>query len=199
MSETKGIRPGGRSARVQAAVHQAVRDIQSSAGREELTVPAIAARAGVTPSTIYRRWGDLAQLLSDVALEHLRPDTIVPDTGTFRGDVETWLVSYVDEMSTDFGRTMLRDLINDGSAQNPGECACALKEKFEEMRKKALARGECPPTSDEVMDHVYAPLLYRLLFTTGPVSLKTARQLLDDVIARAAPGGGSKAPARTCP
>lgn len=38
-------------------------------GREGLTVPAIAERAGVTPSTIYRRWGNLRELLSDVAVQ----------------------------------------------------------------------------------------------------------------------------------
>ena len=48
-------RPGGRSARVQAAVHQATRELIEQHGRAALTVPLIAARAGVTPSTIYRR------------------------------------------------------------------------------------------------------------------------------------------------
>ena len=47
-------RPGGRSARVQAAVHAATADLIAAHGRAALTVPLIAARAGVTPSTIYR-------------------------------------------------------------------------------------------------------------------------------------------------
>jgi len=41
-------RPGGRSARVQKAVHRAVRELQADGGEGELTVPAVAARAGVT-------------------------------------------------------------------------------------------------------------------------------------------------------
>ena len=68
-------RPGGRSARVQAAVHQATIELMALHGRAVLTVPLIAARAGVTPSTIYRRWGDLADLLADVAVERMRPGT----------------------------------------------------------------------------------------------------------------------------
>ena len=48
-------RPDGRSARVQAAVHQAASELLALHGRESLTVPAVAARARVTPSTIYRR------------------------------------------------------------------------------------------------------------------------------------------------
>ena len=52
-------RPGGRSARVQATVHQAVQLLLARMPREALTFPLIAAEAGVTPSTLYRRWGDL--------------------------------------------------------------------------------------------------------------------------------------------
>lgn len=45
-----GVRPGGRSARVQVAIHRAVREQEQ--GSSALTVPAIATLAGVTPSTI---------------------------------------------------------------------------------------------------------------------------------------------------
>ncbi len=74
MAVKENIRPGGRSARVQASVHAAVRDLLVEMSRAEITVPLIAARAGVTPSTIYRRWGDLQELLADVAWSALRPD-----------------------------------------------------------------------------------------------------------------------------
>ncbi|MCM3923275.1 TetR family transcriptional regulator [Frankia sp. AiPs1] len=40
---------------MQAAVHAAVRALQSERSRNEITVPLIAAQAGVTPSTVYRR------------------------------------------------------------------------------------------------------------------------------------------------
>ena len=67
------IRQGGRSARIQEAVHRATQALLNDVSRSEITVPMIAERAGVTPSTVYRRWGDLAQLLADVAAERLRP------------------------------------------------------------------------------------------------------------------------------
>src|ERR1700716_2212401 len=97
-------RPGGRSARVQKAVHRAVRELQADGGEGELTVPAVAARAGVTPSTIYRRWGTLSQLLSDVALEKLRPETAPVDTGSLKGDLTLWLESDCEEMASRPGR-----------------------------------------------------------------------------------------------
>ncbi|NWE73817.1 helix-turn-helix transcriptional regulator, partial [Pseudomonas gingeri] len=67
MAIKESIRPGGRSARVQESIHAAVRALLEEQDRSTLTVPQIAARAGVTPSTIYRRWGDLSELLADVA------------------------------------------------------------------------------------------------------------------------------------
>ena len=68
------VRQGGRSARIQEAVHAATQALLNEVGRGEINVPMIAERAGVTPSTVYRRWGDLAQLLADTAAERLRPD-----------------------------------------------------------------------------------------------------------------------------
>ncbi|MFC8879340.1 TetR family transcriptional regulator, partial [Streptomyces ardesiacus] len=38
MSSRQGVRPGGRSARVQASVHTAVRELMEDRGREALTV-----------------------------------------------------------------------------------------------------------------------------------------------------------------
>ncbi|MGH8405383.1 MAG: TetR/AcrR family transcriptional regulator, partial [Pseudomonas sp.] len=110
MAIKEGLRPGGRSARVQESVHSAVRELLEEQDRSSVTVPQIATRAGVTPSTIYRRWGDLAALLADVAMARLRPDSEPADTGSLRGDLRAWGEQYRDEMSSDLGREMMRDV-----------------------------------------------------------------------------------------
>ena len=104
-------RPGGRSSRVQASVHQAVRKLLEHMPREELTFPLIATEAGVTPSTLYRRWGDLPQLLADVALERIRPIAEPVDTGSLHGDLQAWTEQYIEEMGSPLGRTLLRDTL----------------------------------------------------------------------------------------
>ncbi|MGV9270964.1 helix-turn-helix domain-containing protein, partial [Kitasatospora sp. NPDC003701] len=96
MSDRPTTRPGGRSARVQQSVHRAVRELEAELGRDALTVPLIAARAGVTPSTVYRRWGDLRELLSDVAVERLRPDAPPADLGSLRADLAAWAVQFAE-------------------------------------------------------------------------------------------------------
>lgn len=77
------IRQGGRSARIQAEVHNTVNRLLEALDRSAITVPMIAEQAGVTPSTIYRRWGDLSQLLADVAVARMRP---IAETGRYRID-----------------------------------------------------------------------------------------------------------------
>lgn len=167
-----GPRPGGRAARVQAAVHTATRELLAERGRDELTVPLIAARAGVTPSTIYRRWGDIAELLADVALERLRPDSEPPDTGSLAGDLRAWSEQYLDEMSSPVGIAMIRDVLASESAPDgvtiPCRCAEFTAAQIEIMLARARQRADNQvPTVDTLMDSVIAPLIYRVLF--GPV------------------------------
>ena len=112
MAIKENRRTGGRSARVQESIHTAVRALLDERDRADLTVPQIAARAGVTPSTIYRRWGDLSALLADVALERMLPSE-PQDTGTLAGDLHAWAEQYLDEMSSELGRTLIRDVVSD--------------------------------------------------------------------------------------
>lgn len=176
---TRGApRPGGRSARVQAAVHQAVHDLETTLGREALTVPGIAARAGVTPSTIYRRWGDLGQLLSDVAAARLQGDVTPADTGGLISDLEHWACAYVDEMTSDLGHQMLRDLLAGTSGGNACQCADVTMQQFDLIAERARARGEAVPSSALLLDLVVAPLIYRLLFSHHPPDAAMARRLI---------------------
>jgi AcrR family transcriptional regulator len=189
-----GPRPGGRSARVQAAVHRAVRELQDEVGRSEVTVPAIALRAGVTPSTIYRRWGTLQQLLSDVALERLRPDAEPPDTGSFAGDLRLWMEQYADEMASAPGRALIRDVLGGSEPTNACQCSAFTTGHLEQMRQRALSRGETAVDVATIMDQVFAPLMYRILFGAVSPSAEDAHRL----VARAL-GEGSEAPSRGSP
>ncbi|KHN57367.1 TetR family transcriptional regulator [Dickeya fangzhongdai] len=182
MTDKSAPRPGGRSARVQTAVHQAVRELQQEQGRTGLTVPAIAARAGVTPSTIYRRWGDLAQLLADVAVEQLQPEQPPADTGSFHSDLLAWLVQYVDEMSSAPGRAMLRDVLGTEGHAGAGKCDGFLRQQIEAIRERALAKGEQPVATDLIIRIVVAPLIYRILFANETPTAQAVEALFEQVV-----------------
>lgn len=170
-------RPGGRSARVQAAVHEATTELLAQHGRAALTVPLIAARAGVTPSTIYRRWGELADLLADVALERMRPDGDPADTGGVTGDLQAWVEQYRDEMSSEVGLGMMVDVLSakGGSGtirRQPVPCQCVefTTAQVEAIVARGIARGEAVPDVATVMDTVVSPIVYRALFGPEPVT-----------------------------
>ncbi|WP_149957376.1 TetR/AcrR family transcriptional regulator [Zafaria cholistanensis] len=177
-------RPHGRAVRVQQAVHAAVRSLQAEHGRQSLTVPKIAALAGVAPSTIYRRWGDLNQLLADVAVARMRPQG-PPDTGTVRGDLTAWAEEYLEESASPTGREFLRDMVAGGadcsSALRGGEYARA---RIGIMLERARHRGEDVPDLEDVIDLVLAPIVYRILFEPGKLPPDAARRLTDRLFER---------------
>ncbi|WP_244943085.1 TetR/AcrR family transcriptional regulator [Streptomyces inhibens] len=173
-------RPGGRSARVQQAVHAAVRELDTEVGRSALTIPLIAARAGVTPSTIYRRWGDIQELLSDVAVEHLRPDTGPEDLGDLTSDMRAWAEQFVEEMASEVGRAYIRDaLLGDPESNNASQCSAYAADAIDVILGRAGARGETAPDVETVLDAVVAPIMYRILFRPSPLDAAYARRLVD--------------------
>ncbi|NVK78972.1 TetR/AcrR family transcriptional regulator [Streptomyces morookaense] len=177
-------RPGGRSARVQASVHAAVRELTSEVGRDALTVPMIAQRAGVTPSTIYRRWGDLQELMSDVAVERLRPDTAPKDLGDLVSDLTAWAEQFFDEMASPAGRAYIRDaLLGDPDGSNAGQCSAYAAEQIDVILTRATERGENAPDTEAVIDHVVAPLMYRILFRPDGLDASYARRLVATAVA----------------
>jgi AcrR family transcriptional regulator len=175
-------RLGGRSARIQASVHQAVKDLSAQMDRAELTVPLIAAKAGVTPSTIYRRWGDLSELLADVAVERLRPTFEPIDTGALKTDLQAWAEQYMEEMSSEVGRAMIRDVFASPSdTKSVGQCCRFTYDQLNFISARAVARGEAGFDVDEIIDHVVAPIMYRILFATTPHSVADCHALVERV------------------
>ncbi|MGW2248755.1 TetR/AcrR family transcriptional regulator [Kitasatospora sp. NPDC001660] len=188
MSARATTRPGGRSARVQQSVHQAVRDLEAELGRDALTVPLIAARAGVTPSTVYRRWGDLRELLSDVAVERLRPDTPPADHGSLRADLEAWAVQFAEEMSSTAGLVYVRDaLLGDPEQGNAARCSDYAAEQLKAIGVRAAGRGEAVPDVETLLDVVVAPLMYRILFRPSDLSASYTDHLVATALGRIAP------------
>ena len=179
MAIKERVRFGGRSARIQAEVHKAVKALSAETDRAALTVPMIAARAGVTPSTIYRRWGDLSELLADVAVERLRPIADPDDTGSTSGELEAFVEQFAEEMSSAVGRALLRDVFaNPGDPNYACQCSQFTRDHLTTIADRATARGEPPPDIDETMDRVIAPIMYRILFDRQDVTAGYCRKLL---------------------
>lgn len=178
MAVRERIRVGGRSARIQTAVHEAVKRLATENNRDELTVPQIAAEAGVTPSTIYRRWGDLSALLADVAVERLRPIADPEDTGAVASDLRLFIEQFMEEMSSPVGRALMRDVFSSEEAY-PCQCAGFTREHLTTIVSRARARDEAAFDIDEVLDHVVAPIIYHILYGDRELTLDYCHSLLN--------------------
>ncbi|AUG03583.1 TetR family transcriptional regulator [Pseudomonas sp. 09C 129] len=176
MAIKEGLRPGGRSARVQESIHSAVRELLEEQGRSTLTVPQIATRAGVTPSTIYRRWGDLSALLADVALERMRPDSEPAATGSLRGDLRAWAEQYLDEMSSEPGRNMMRDV---QCSSTPGYCVSILSGQLQIILDRHRHNEAALPSIDRLLNMLVAPTVFRILFAAQPLEVQELHELID--------------------
>ncbi|OUJ12571.1 TetR/AcrR family transcriptional regulator [Acetobacter sp. DsW_063] len=181
-----GPRPGGRSLRVQEAVHAAVVALIEEFGREGLTVPQVAARAGVTPSTIYRRWSDIATLVSDVAQRNLRIDCPLKPCGRLSDDLPAWAEMYQDEMDSTPGRAMVRDVLRGWDGMQK---ACPLLDAVRPSIAMICDASSEPVNFDveAVIDAVVAPLLTRMIFTDAPLASTLARDAAVAFVERHSP------------
>jgi AcrR family transcriptional regulator len=75
-----------RSAQAQAAILAAAVDLFTDLGFDGMSVEAVAARAGVGKTTIYRRWPSKEDLVIE-AVSSLIPPPEAPDTGNTRDDL----------------------------------------------------------------------------------------------------------------
>ena len=81
------LRPGGRTARVRAAVLQAAGDALAQYGLGGLDLADVAARAGVGKTTVYRRWGNATGLVADLLADMAEQSLPRTDTGSLLGDL----------------------------------------------------------------------------------------------------------------
>ncbi|TDW81324.1 TetR/AcrR family transcriptional regulator [Kribbella sp. VKM Ac-2566] len=180
-------RPGGRSARVAAEVHQAVTDLINERGYGNFTVGDVAARAGVADSSIYRRWGNLATLLTDVALTRLNAQSPMPDTGSLAGDLRTYAAQVAREITGPDGLALLRLAVALSSQGHQGQQAgddllAERTRQLQSMLDRAVERGEHAPDALGVVDHILAPMYVRVLLGIGPLTPEYVDGLVDRLL-----------------
>lgn len=174
------IRPGGRSERIQIAVHAAVRALLEEHHGQDVTVAMIAERAEVPPSTIYRRWETLPKLLEDVASERFIPDSIPVNTGSFRGDLEIWLEQLVDDISSGPGHALFRERIS--NVRMAQAAAGYVYQNLVCLIDRYAEQGEDVFIADRLMDMIFAPIIYRIFFTGQLIAKAYQVELIENAL-----------------
>jgi AcrR family transcriptional regulator len=182
-------RPGGRSARVVAAVHSAVIELLAQESPDQLTVNQIAERAGVNPTSVYRRWGSLEALVLDVEVGRLLARSPVPDTGSLRGDLFAYAAQAAAEITRAGGLAFLRAVMamspdaitrRDGPLQHRAA-------QIQAMLDRARDRGEHAAQVTDVLDCILAPIYLRAIFGIGGLDDERLAAFVDRALASATP------------
>ncbi|QMS91217.1 TetR/AcrR family transcriptional regulator [Nostoc edaphicum CCNP1411] len=183
MSSSSG-RP--RSIHADQAILQATLDLLAEVGYESMSIEAIASRAGVGKTTIYRRYTSKEELVAD-AIESLRDDLVIPDTDSFWGDMDILINNAAKKIDSPLGRQTLALIISTASS-NPQfaevywtKYTKLRREAFSKILERAKSRGEIHKDADvELMiDLVSGSLYYALIFkpTTEPVEAYMRRTM----------------------
>ena len=172
----QGVRTGGRSARVREAVLSAVLDELNVNGYAGLSVEAVASRAGVNKTTIYRRWPTLDDLLVDALMTWSEDAIPGPDTGSIETDLLALGRTLADQLNGGVGRQIAAVVLTAG-LRSP-QLREATRRYFDQQAARAapsvaqaIDRGELPANTDAnaLLTTFRAPLFYRMVTTGDPI------------------------------
>lgn len=189
------VRPGGRTARVRAAVLRAAGDTLAEQGFAHLDLADIARRAEVGKTTVYRRWSTVTGLVADLLVDMAEQSLPRTETGSLLGDL-TANARLVRRTLADPRQGALFKAVIAAATCDP-KTAEALH-RFYEIRtqewapcvQQAIDRGEVPEGTDphEVIRAVSAPLYHRLLTSGIPLDEAAADRAARAAVAAARAG-----------
>ena len=176
------VRGRPRSAAVDAAIIEAARAVLIEEGSVGFTMAGVAARAGVSTATLYRRYQHREELI--VAALSDPDDPGAPDTGSIRTDIEELVSRAISKFRGEHGQLMrsvsvdtcrdpvLADILRSRLMANK-------RAELRRMFKRAAARGEIvePADPDIVLDMLIAPLVYRVTMSGDPLTPRVGAEL----------------------
>jgi AcrR family transcriptional regulator len=174
---TAPTRPGGRTAAVRDAVLRAAADLLVEHGLEGIELTAVAQRAGVGKSTVYRRWASVPGLVADLLADMADTSSPRPSTGALRTDLLTQAKLVRRTLSDERQGRLFKAIIAAATCDAITAKALAdfYRKRIDEVSPvvgDAVTRGEAPPGTDpaEVIRQLSAPLYYRFLTDTKPLT-----------------------------
>jgi AcrR family transcriptional regulator len=185
-------RPRGRprSETARLAILAAAGDLMLSGGLAAATMDAIAARAGVSKATVYKWWPSRGAVALDGFLDRVAGTLAIP-AGLSAADALAWQVDALIKIFRDStAGPLMRALV--AAAQSDPDISRALREQWLAPRRAValdilrggVQRGEIRPGLDHegILDALFAPVYYRLVFGHGQLADDLAATLVDMVM-----------------
>ena len=179
-------RPGGRTAEVTRRINDAVLELLVEGGIEACTFAAVAERAVVERSTLYRRYEDRWAMMIDAILGYAADEAAAIPLGSFREDLRFVLDRMAEILATPLGPALWAV----GAALRAGS-APEHRARFWETRiqqilpifEAAKARGELTPSANAegIFAFAMGAVHFRMLVIGERVDSKRVDQIVDDV------------------
>ncbi|MFE0102911.1 TetR/AcrR family transcriptional regulator [Streptomyces sp. NPDC059009] len=181
-------RTAGTGPRAAERIHEATLELLIERGYQRLTVEAVAQRAGVNKTTIYRWWPSKGPLLRAALLHSQVLDIDIPDTGTLRGD----LIALAGQLARLVGgertgpvaRAMLSGGGQDELAFLARDFFADRLERERPLFARAVARGELSADTDPALlvDLIAGAVWMRILLRQIPAGEEFAESVVDAVL-----------------
>ena len=141
-----------RDPRIDAAILAATADLLVQIGYSNLTLAAVAERAGTTKTALYRRWSSKAELVHEAAFP-VAPTALAGPGGDMAADLRAMIAAARDVFTTPVVRAALPGLVADMSADS--ELNARVMSRFADLftavrvrLREAVDRCEAHPDVD---------------------------------------------------
>jgi AcrR family transcriptional regulator len=179
--ETETRRPPAGAAvlrgEITSAIRSALIEELAAVGYGRLSIEAVARRAGVGKTAVYRRWNSKLDMVLDVIGEVAGQSLSLPDTGSLHGDLELFLRVAARALKHPIASQIIPDLLSE-AARNPQIAATLQKALHANQHdvgvmliERARARGELTDEIDPdlAVDLIVGPLYWRLAIARTPM------------------------------
>jgi AcrR family transcriptional regulator len=149
----------------------------------------VAARAGVSKATIYRRWSSKEALALALLAELAAPHIAIEHTGATRTELLAAVTNAMSALTdTPFGpviRALLSQIATDAALGDPFRTTVVSARRLEVARviARGIARGDLRPNVDVELatELLVGPVYFRLMFG-GELTLDFAERVVDAVL-----------------
>jgi AcrR family transcriptional regulator len=156
-------------------------------GYDGMTIENVAARAGTSKPTIYRRWASKAEIVAEAIEQHAFSEIPLEDTGNIEDDVRRWLRALQRALSGIDGDLLVA--ITAERIRHPELAAAfdrrfirARRERLREMLRTAVDRGQLEPSTDVELLADLGPAL--LLQHVAQPERPSGTRLADRIVAQ---------------
>ncbi|MBE2314483.1 TetR/AcrR family transcriptional regulator [Solirubrobacter sp. CPCC 204708] len=189
-----------RDPRRREAILAAAVALVAEVGYDRMTVDALAARAGVSKPTIYRRWpGGKSEIIVEAIRAKRADGSQAPDTGSLRGDLIAYIRGATEGFDPHVAAGLIMQLQSSPELEQlfREEVVCDEQTRFESLLARAAARGELE--GDGVVTPLFADIPGSIIFTRSlirglPIDDAFVEELVDRVLLPILPTTKESAP-----